>query len=61
MAIGHQLWNLRQQQHVQGTVVHDMYNHIHTKDEVSMTMYVDRKAYKKYQNGCHCKTISQND
>ena len=39
-----------------------IYMHIHTKDEVSLTTYLDRGAYKeKYQNGCHYTTISLNE
>ena len=35
--------------------------HIHTKYEVSITIYMDMTAnQRKYQNGCHLKTISQN-
>ena len=37
----------------------DVYDHIHTKDGVCMTTFMDRKANKrKVQNGCYLKTIS---
>ena len=36
--------------------------HIHVKDEVSVTSYMDRTTKKeKCQNGCHLKTLSQID
>ena len=37
--------------------------HVHVKDEVSVTNYMDRRAKKKekYQNGSHLKTVSQID
>ena len=39
-----------------------VYLNIHTKYEISIIMYVGRRANKKkYQNNCHLKTISQNN
>ena len=36
--------------------------HVHVKDEVSVTNYLDRRAKKeKYRNGSHLKTVSQID
>ena len=44
-------------QHIAG-----VYLNIHTKYEVSIIMYVGRRAnQKKYQNSCHLKTVSQNN
>ena len=36
--------------------------HVHVKDEVSVTNYMDRGQKKeKYQNGSHLKTVCQID
>ena len=40
----------------------EAYMHIHVKDEVSMTTYMDSIAYeRKVQNGCHLKSTSKID
>ena len=38
----------------------EAYVHIHVKDEVSVTTYMDKRA-KKRENVSHLKTVSQMD
>ena len=48
--------NQKSNQHIEGIKVN-----IHTKYEVSMTMWAGEQVNEKYQKICHLKTISQND